>query len=167
MIPSFFYLLFFFLISCVAKIPEGVERFAVKECYKLDKNEKMLGIDSIVSEQYTPIYSLGKHEIPLNRAFQNKNYKTFIGLALNSKAENLYNDHIQTNEFSVLKNEVEKENYHLLMKKDNIFIYRLIYTEPVQKITVVLNFVSEKEQLITSFFENKKTFIDEKINCNK
>ena len=165
MIPSFFYLTLIILSSCAKKMPEGTERFAVKECYRLEKTEKMLAIDSIISEEYAPIYSVGKHEIPLNRVFENKDYKTFVGLALSSKAENLYQDHLKSAEINVLDKSVEKEKYHLLLENNGNYVYRYIYTESAQKITVVLNFVSIKKELITSLFNNHNSFIDEKINC--
>ena len=167
MVPFLFTLLFL-LNSCGGtKYAEGVERFALKECYKLDKEEKMVAIDSIVSEKYAIIYELGKHQMPLNRAFQNKDYDTYIGLALNSNSSNLYDDHLVATELTVLKNAKDKKRYHILFKKDNVYVYRMIYNEPVKKIVVVMNFVSENEKIISNLYLKNEDFISKKLSCGK
>ena len=166
MVP-FLLTLLFTLHSCAPKYAEGVERYALKECYKLEKGEKLLAIDSVVSEKYALIYELGKHQMPLNRAFYNKNYETYIGLALNSKADPLYNDHLAATEFELLDNFKGKKRYHLLFKKDNVYVYRMIYSEPAKKITVVMNFVSSEEKTIKKLYEDKDAFLAKKINCGK
>lgn len=165
-IPSFF-VLTVLLSSCGVKMAEGVERFAVKECYKLDKKEKMVGVDSLISEEYAPIYELGKHQMPLNRVFRNESYTTFIGLALNSKADNLYNDHSNAQDLNILKQEFDSKKYHIMFQKEDLLVYRVIYTEPVQKITVVLNFVATDAALIQSLYEDRKNFLTKKLSCDK
>lgn len=165
MIPFLFALVL--LNSCGAKYAEGVERYAYKECYKLDSQEKMVGIDSIVSEKYASIFELGKHQMPLNRAFKSNNYETYIGLALSSNSSNLYEDHLKANEITLLKNSKEDKKYHLLFKKDDVFVYRLIYNEPVKEITVVINFVSDDEKVITDMYSESEKFLTKKLNCGK
>ena len=167
MVPSFF-ILFLFLASCTAKYAEGIERYAYKECYRLDKNEKMVAIDSIVSEKYAPIFELGKHQIPLNRAFKNNQYETYIGLALNSTSDGLYNDHLKSDQFKVIKHNVTKKQYHLFFStKENMYVYRMIYNEPVKKIVVVMNFVSDNKDIINEMYEKNETFLPKKMSCEK
>lgn len=166
MVPSFF-ILFLLLTSCAAKFAEGIERFAYKECYKLDKNEKLLPIDTIVSEKYSFMSELGKHQIPLNRAFQNINYETYIGLALNSNSENLYEDHLKTSDLNIIQNRKDKNRFYLMFSKNDVFVYRMIYNEPVQKVVVVMNFVSDNEKTITELYNQNDAFLSSKINCGK
>lgn len=166
MVPFLFAFLFL-LSSCAVKYNDGVERYALKECYKLDKKEKLVAIDSIVSEKYSVIFELGKHQMPLNRAFQNVDYETYIGLALSSNSENLYEDHLKNPEITILENKKDKKRYHLLFQKDQVYVYRMIYNEPIKKITVVMNFVGNDKNTIQKLYEQNEEFLSKKINCGK
>lgn len=154
--------LFYAILSSCVSVPEGPEnsvRFAYQEYYLLEDGEQEIPTNDINNIPYGPISDLGKYQIPLNRIIEHKDHKVFIGLALSGKVSQIVDASKSIGGYTVL---AEGGN-DLFFKSDSLFVYRHVYEEAVEKLTVVANFTSRDSSIVDSFYNNRAKFLSDKI----
>lgn len=160
-------LLLFAFTACISNLfSQEKIRYGAKEFYYLEINERHAKIDDEVLGNYDIFNDNDEHQVPLNRYVIGENYVLYIGLAISDFPEEI-NELYCNSDLKILRKEEvlvkRKIYYKLLLEIDELYCYRIIFKTRKSYHTVVLNFVSQDNEIVEQMFTDE-TFFKRKLN---
>jgi len=138
-----------FLFSCSSS-----GKFGVTQRYYLEQGETERALDKFIVEKYANLINVDTLNVPLNKFINSKNYKVYIGVSLNAKANKLHSFYKNDTLFRFIESRIAKDSISMFFKKKNEFYYSLIYNSQKDNYTYILTLESDSTTINNKFNTN-------------
>lgn len=135
-------------------------RYGITQKYKVQSPEREIPLNKTIVDKYEAIINTDTLNIPLNKYIIGHKYKVYIGVALNSSLNDLFQRFSNDTAHSVYLTDKKDDAYSFVMKKQNEFFYTYIYSSETDKLTYLLCLEADSAMVENKF--NTK-FLQKKI----
>lgn len=155
------------LLSTGCKPSENIQ-YGAQGCFVPDKGEKMTKYSKAVLETYETYCLTDTAEMLLNRSISGI-YTTYISMLLYHSPpdfkERMLKDGYEIEDEQIFGTK-KAVYYGFLAKKEDIYMYRVVFTEPNFDHLIIIDFLDADKDRIQLLFDDNETLIS-KINCGK
>ncbi len=135
-------------------------RYGMSQKYNLQTPEREIPLNQTIVDKYEAIINTDTLNIPLNKYIAGQKYKVYIGVALSSTLDDLYQRFSKDTAHSIYLSDKKTDAYRFVMKKQDAFFYTYIYSSETDKLTYLLCLEADSA-IVENKFNTK--FLQKKI----